>query len=148
VLEALLEVDVNVDVVCGMGAVLASAVTISHNASSDQGAEGRVQGLPPTLIGEGQLRACPPFPLADRIAEEAKMESDDGGEEDDGAEAVVLLGDQFNRQQLHGRWIVSQQLSNPQETSEGRQKQIRALRQILGQKSVCSRGGGGKSGGT
>jgi hypothetical protein len=96
VLEALLEVDVNVDMVCGRGAELAAAVIVCHNASSDQGAEGRVKGLPPRLIGEGQLRACPPFPLADRIAKKAKMESDNGGEEDNGAEAVVLLGDQFN----------------------------------------------------
>jgi hypothetical protein len=128
VLEALLKVDVDVDMVCGRGAELAAAVIVCQNASSDQGAEGCIQGLPPTLIGEGQLRACPPFPLAYRIAEKAKMETNNGGEEDDGAEAVVLFGDQFNRQQFHSRWVMSQQLGDPQEAPEGRQKVIRARR--------------------
>jgi hypothetical protein len=140
--ETFAEVDVNVDMVMRGGRCASGTGEDPH---TDEGSERRVEGLTPRIIGEGLGSTMSQLPLANRSGNPSEMQADDGGEKDDGAEGLILFGDQLNGELLNEGRISAEGLREPEQARHGVKKGRREEADMSAQKPIQSTGADGES---
>jgi hypothetical protein len=110
VLKALAEINVNIDVV---GVAGSSAGCTGNYAYTDQEPEGGIQGLATGVVGKGLLGTKGGLPPTDTASNPSKMQPDERGEKNNGAERVILFRDELNSKLFDQSCVCAEILRDP-----------------------------------